>query len=148
MVKSSSGFIQSYWALENPEASLQGDKDYHHHGRINKALIQTLLPLDDYDCYLCGPALFMQVIYDILISLGVSDPRIYAEAFDPAVLTRCTASNEKKIETTPLAQEAIIEFSDSKVEQAWRQSDGNLLAFAESHGFTPEYSCRSRQCGM
>lgn len=144
----SSGFIQSYWALETPEASLQGGKDYHHHGRINKALIQALLPLDDYDCYLCGPAPFMQAIYDILISLGVNDQRIYAEAFGPAALTRSTAPDEEKVEAVPVAQEAIIEFSDSKVEQAWNQGDGTLLEFAESHGFTPEFSCRSGQCGM
>jgi len=148
LAKNSSGFIQNYWALETPEASLQGGKDYHHHGRINKALIQVLLPLDDYDCYLCGPAPFMQAVYDILISLGVSDQRIYAEAFGPAALTRSTAPDEDQVETAAVAQEAIIEFSDSKVEQAWSQGDGTLLAFAESHGFTPGFSCRSGQCGM
>jgi len=53
LAKHSAGFIQSYWALEQPEPHLQGGSGYHHHGRINKALIQALLPLDDYDCYLC-----------------------------------------------------------------------------------------------
>ena len=148
LAKNSSGFIQSYWALEMPEASLQAGKDYHHLGRINKALIQALLPLDDYDCYLCGPSPFMQAIYDILISLGISDQRIYAEAFGPAALIRSTTVDEKKTEAVSAAQEAIIEFSDSKVEQAWSQGDGTLLEFSESHGFTPEFSCRSGQCGM
>ena len=142
----SSGFIQSYWALEQPESMLKGGKDYHHHGRINKAMIQTLLPLDDYDCYLCGPAPFMQALYDLLIELGVNDEHIFAEAFGPASLRRITAAPLSNIR--PTATEAIIEFTDSKVEQAWSEGDGTLLEFAESHGFTPEFSCRSGQCGM
>jgi ferredoxin len=35
----------------------------------------------------------------------------------------------------------------SQLEQAWSQSDGNLLEFSEAHGLTPAYGCRSGQCG-
>lgn len=147
LAKHSARFIQSYWALEQPESHLQGGNDYHHHGRISKALIQALLPLDDYDCYLCGPAPFMQAIYGILTELGVSDHRIHAESFGPAALTRRT-DQPRTSQETAIAKEAIVEFTDSKVEQAWSEGDGTLLEFAESHGFTPEFSCRNGQCGM
>lgn len=40
-----------------------------------------------------------------------------------------------------------VEFSDSKLEQAWSKGDGTLLEFAESHGLTSEYGCRNGQCG-
>jgi ferredoxin len=47
----------------------------------------------------------------------------------------------------PVAEEAIITFTKSQVEQAWSKGDGNLLEFSEAHGLTPEYGCRSGQCG-
>ena len=56
-----------------------------------------------------------------------------------------------KFETTPAAREAIVTFiesvSASRVEQPWSEGDGTLLEFAESHGITPKYGCRSGQCG-
>jgi len=45
------------------------------------------------------------------------------------------------------ASEAIVEFVDAQVEQAWSSGDGNLLDFAEAHGLSPEFGCRSGQCG-
>ncbi|MEH6583572.1 MAG: 2Fe-2S iron-sulfur cluster-binding protein [Halioglobus sp.] len=41
----------------------------------------------------------------------------------------------------------MVEFTNAQVEQAWSAGDGNLLEFAEAHGLTPEYGCRSGQCG-
>jgi len=89
----------------------------------------------------------MQASYDLLRKLGVSDNRVYAEEFGPASLNRDTDSGSEVFTPLPVATEAIIEFADSKVEQAWSDSDGNLLDFAEAHGFSPEYGCRSGQCG-
>ena len=45
-----------------------------------------------------------------------------------------------------VASQAIVEFTDSKVEQAWSEADGSLLVFAETRGFNPEFDCRSGQC--
>ena len=44
------------------------------------------LPFNDYDFYLCGPAAFMQSIYDGLRALNIADARIHAEAFGPSAL--------------------------------------------------------------
>jgi hypothetical protein len=89
----------------------------------------------------------MQSMYDILRELGINDCRIFAEAFGPASLKRDVDKSTSKFEQIPTANEAIIEFSESKVEQAWSEADGTLLEFAESHGLTPAYGCRSGQCG-
>ena len=89
----------------------------------------------------------MQSVYDILQELGVNEQRIYAEAFGPARLKRIQPENMVKVKVKPVAEQAIVEFSDSGVEQAWNAKDGNLLEFSESHGFEPEFSCRSGQCG-
>jgi ferredoxin-NADP reductase/predicted pyridoxine 5'-phosphate oxidase superfamily flavin-nucleotide-binding protein len=143
----SNGKINVFWALSQIDKNLKAGKDFHQTGRLSKELLQAVLALDDYDFYLCGPSGFMQSLYDVLRELGISDHRINAEEFGPASLKR-----EADVATLPFtpelsASEAIIEFTDSKVEQAWSKNDGNLLEFAESHGFTPEFGCRSGQCG-
>mgnify|MGYP000217416525 CR=1 FL=1 len=89
----------------------------------------------------------MQASYDLLRRLGINDGRIYAEEFGPASLRRDADQATEVFIPLPAATEAVIEFSDSKVEQAWHEEDGNLLDFAEAHGFNPEFGCRSGQCG-
>lgn len=59
----------------------------------------------------------MQAIYHILIEPGVSDHRIHAESFGPAALTGRT-DQPRTPQETATAKEAIVEFTDSKVEQA------------------------------
>jgi ferredoxin-NADP reductase/predicted pyridoxine 5'-phosphate oxidase superfamily flavin-nucleotide-binding protein len=147
LVKQSDGHINAYWALSEIDKNLKPGKDFHQSGRISKALIQAVLALDDYEFYICGPNSFMQNMYDILQELGVNDQRIYAEAFGPAALKRVQPENMIEVKVEPIAEQAIIEFTDSAVEQAWNAQEANLLEFAESHGFEPEFSCRSGQCG-
>jgi ferredoxin-NADP reductase/predicted pyridoxine 5'-phosphate oxidase superfamily flavin-nucleotide-binding protein len=143
----SSGNIRCFWALSKIDDSLEPYKDFNLHGRISKKFLNAILPLDDYDFYLCGPTGFMQATYDILRELGVNDTRIMAESFGPASLLRQNDQSSSKFEQMPVADEAIIEFTKSKVKQAWTKNDGTLLEFAEAHGIHPEYGCRSGQCG-
>ncbi|MFT4845197.1 MAG: ferredoxin-NADP reductase [Marinobacter psychrophilus] len=143
----SNGTIRSFWALSEIEGSMLAGRDYHHHGRISAALLQAVLPLDDYEFYLCGPAAFMQSMYDLLRELGVHDARIFAEEFGPAALQRVCDQATSQFEPLAQADEAIVEFTESKIEQAWSIKNGNLLDFAEAHGLTPEFGCRSGQCG-
>ena len=143
----SGGAIRSFWSLSEVDKSMKPGRDYHQHGRISAQLLQAILPLDDYEFYLCGPASFMQSMYDMLRLLGVSDARIFTEEFGPASLQRELDQSSQKFEPVPQATEAIVEFTDSGVEQAWSTKDGSLLDFVESHGLTPEFGCRSGQCG-
>ncbi|MFT5897024.1 MAG: ferredoxin-NADP reductase, partial [bacterium] len=143
----SNGAIRSYWALSEVNKNMKLGRDYHHHGRITASLLQAVLALDDYDFYLCGPASFMQSMYDILRVLGVNDARVFAEEFGPASLQRAVDQSGEKFQPIAHANEAIVNFTESKVEQAWSAKDGSLLDFAEAHGLTPEFGCRSGQCG-
>jgi hypothetical protein len=143
----SNGAIRIVWALSEVDESMKLDRDYHHHGRITASLLQAVLALDDYDFYVCGPASFMQSMYDILRVLGVNDARVFAEEFGPASLQRIVDQSSKKFEPIAQASEAIVNFTASNVEQAWSTKDGSLLDFAEAHGLTPEFGCRSGQCG-
>ena len=143
----SNGQVRSFWSLTQPEADLKPGRDFHHQGRISAALLQAVLALDDYDFYLCGPSGFMQSMYELLRELGVNDARVFAEAFGPATLVRESDQHSTVFSSAPVASQAIVEFADAKVEQPWSTDDGNLLAFAEAHGLTPEFGCRSGQCG-
>jgi uncharacterized protein len=145
--KKSNGNIRSFWALSDPEAALKPGDSFDLTGRISAGFLQSILPLDDYDFYLCGPGGFMQSMYDVLREMGVNDARILAEEFGPASLRRDADEASEKFESAAPAHEAIIEFADSGVEQAWSDRDGSLLDFAEAHGLSPEYGCRSGQCG-
>jgi len=147
IAEQSNGQIRNYWALTQPDKASQPGRDYHHRGRITAELLQAVLPLDDYDFYLCGPSAFMQTLYDQLRALGVQNGRIFAEAFGPAALVRASDQPSTVFVPQAAASEAIVEFVDAQVEQGWSTGDGSLLDFAEAHGLNPEFGCRSGQCG-
>lgn len=50
-------------------------------GVIDRALLQSLLPIDDYQVYLCGPTPFMVAMWRLLTGLGVAPDRIAYEFF-------------------------------------------------------------------
>lgn len=143
--------------LSDLEAGLQGALRYvpvtsgsdradgDRTGRVDAALLQELLGFDDHEFFLCGLGGFMQAMYDLLRSLGVADERIRAEAFGPSSLTRTGAVPAATEE--PAAEEALVVFEESGVEQRWEAADGPLLDFAEKHGFTPDFGCRNGACG-
>ena len=144
LAEQASGYIRIIWILSQPEAHLIVGTDYQYKGRLSKAILQHLLSTGACDAYLCGPNNFMQEQYNSLRELGVENKHIYAEAFGPASLVR----DEHVESSIPVAKEALINFTESKLEQAWSKGDGTLLEFAEAHGLTPEFGCRSGQCGM
>ena len=122
--------------------------NFHASGFVSGTLLQKLLPIDDYDFYLCGPPGFMQAMYDTLIKLGVNDHRIAAEAFGPAALTRVEQQTPAQSPVdSDMPSEAVVQFSKSQVEQGWTPDQGSLLEFAEAHGLTPEFGCRGGSCG-
>jgi ferredoxin-NADP reductase len=70
-------------------------KTHDSEGHVDLELLKRLLPLDDYDFYLCGPPPFMRSLYHGLAGLGVREERIRYESFGPAtVLKRDEKSNE------------------------------------------------------
>jgi ferredoxin-NADP reductase len=108
-------------------------------GHVDIELLKELLPFGDYDFYLCGPAPFMQQMYDGLRALNVAPDRIRYEAFGPATVRR---------EAAPVAGAVVpVRFARSDVTLQWDASKGSLLELAESHGIDAPSSCRSGVCG-
>lgn len=143
----SEGMLRVIWSMSQPaEQDIEG-KDYHYAGHIDNALLQQVLAIDDYEFFVCGPSTFTQQQYNNLRALGVADQRIITEAFGPSSLVREKPLSESIADSFKTAEQALITFEQSQVEQAWSKQDGNLLNFAEQHGLTPEFGCRNGQCG-
>jgi uncharacterized protein len=139
--------LRTHFVYRNPTEQDRIAVKFDSEGVITKALLQTLLPLDDYDFYLCGPPAFMQAIYRTLRDLGVPKPRIAYEFFGPA-----TVLDEEAKPVTPKPSVAIssdmpiIEFRKSGITANWDGASESLLAFAEAQGLSPEFSCRAGIC--
>lgn len=117
-----------------------GDGGHDAAGRLDREALRALLPLDDYDVYLCGPAGFMTDMRAALDSLGVRPERIRAEAFGPAAPAPAAADAAG-------VMAAEVRFAVSGVTAAWTPDAGSLLDLAEAHGVDAASGCRSGACG-
>ncbi len=128
---------------------IDGDgEDYDVAGRIDVELLKALLPLDDYDFYLCGPGSFTQALYDGLRKLRIQDDRIHAETFGPSTLKRDVQISVPAPPQVPMATESVrVLFSTSGKEARWEPGTGTLLELAEARGLNPDFSCRGGSCG-
>lgn len=150
LCRSGQGAIRVVRALSQPEASAVQGVDYEQKGRIDTQLLKTVLPLDDYDFYVCGPAAFTQALYDGLRALRIPDDRIFAEAFGPSTLVRQLEPGlpNAALALAPAATEPVqVVFAQSAKQAQWTPASGTLLELAEAQGLTPEFSCRGGTCG-
>ena len=128
-------------------------RDYDASGFIDMDLLQSALPFDDYDFYLCGPPGFMQALYDGLRSKNIADTRIHAEAFGPASLTRKpdvspgTGASDNAPPATVSDAPVEVTFAQSGKTAHWHpDKNQTLLDLAEAEGLSPDYGCRSGNC--
>ena len=133
-----------------PESSDVLGQRFDSHGLITRETIQRLLPLDDYDVYLCGPTRFMQANFRLLRSLGVDKARIRYEFFGPASMLdrdEVDVPSSPKPSVTSEASAPTVCFMPSGKTVAWDPSCHSLLDFAEAAGLEPPFSCRAGLCG-
>lgn len=125
-----------------------GGESYDLPGRIDVELLKTLLPLNDYDYYLCGPGSFTQALYEGLRKMRIPDDRIHAETFGPSTLVRDAQVSVPAAPQVPIASEPVkVLFATSGKEARWEPGTGTLLELAEARGLNPEFSCRGGSCG-
>lgn len=147
LVIAAKGAVKLVRVLSDTAGAHEGS-DYEASGRIDMALLTRVLSFNDYDFYLCGPALFMQTLYDGLRGYSVADARIHAEAFGPSSLRRqndaCVGTPARR---PPSSKSVPVAFMSSLKESRWEPGSGTLLELAEARGLEPEFSCREGSCG-
>ncbi|RON20871.1 FAD-binding oxidoreductase [Pseudomonas brassicacearum] len=140
--------IRALRVLSQPEPHARVGEHYEMAGRIDVELLKALLPLDDYDFYLCGPGPFTQALYDGLRELRIGDDRIHAETFGPSTLVRQRDQLTPAVEQVPAASSPVkVLFAGSSKEARWEPGGASLLELAESRGLNPDFSCRGGSCG-
>lgn len=143
-------------ASEHPELKVHicyshpapGDKvgvTHDSDGRIDIGLLRRLLPLGDYDFYLCGPFEFMNSLYAGLTGIGIRPERIHYESFGSGTVLRPQLPGRPSAERHP--GQVVVKFALSGIEIPWSPEDGTLLELAEEVGLVPPFGCRSGICG-
>jgi ferredoxin len=117
-------------------------------GRITIDVLKELLPLNDYDFYLCGPPPFMQSLYDGLTWIGVRRERIHYESFGSGTALKPELQPEVPARIGAPGDGSVpIRFAKSGVTAEWSCDKGSLLELAEAVGLAPVFGCRSGICG-
>lgn len=175
LVDQSNEQLHSALVYREPLAEDYETQGFDSTGFVNKALLQSLLPIDDYDVYLCGPTAFMVAMYRLLIELGIAKSRIAYEFFgkadsldalafgvrhspkeSPVAASKAPSAlaNLRHITNpdawaidilSPSANQSVY-FSRSGIAAKWSGANTSLLQIAEQHGLTPDFSCRSGVC--
>ncbi len=140
-------------ALATPSQQDKTSKLHQLEGFVDPVFLRSVLPIGDYDCYLCGPKGFMQVMYQHLVSLGVREEQIRYEFFGPATLLTARSVTVPATSVAPAPSATLpadgtptVTFGKSGISFPWDPTKRTLLDFAESHGFTPAFSCRNGIC--
>ena len=138
--------LTTHIRYSNPSAKDVQGEHYDSTGHVDVELLKSLLPLDNYDYYLCGPSPFMESLFGGLKSLDVADERIHYEFFGPGATLRKEPGNGALIGKLGDQQPVAVQFARSGIRTTWDPSRGTLLDLAESEGLQPAYSCRSGIC--
>jgi 3-ketosteroid 9alpha-monooxygenase subunit B len=103
--------------------------------------------LDDAECYICGPAIFMDTTAAALYALGVPHARVHIERFvslpDDADAPATAAAAAPKAGATGSVLEVELDGATHTIELA----PGELMIEAmEAAGLQPPFSCRAGAC--
>lgn len=147
--------LRRYICYEKADAADRTAGACDAEGRLTAQMLQSFLPIDDYECYLCGPPGFMQAMYVTLIRLGVRQMRIHYEFFGPATVLRSGDATEAPataagpslgMAMAASAVEPRVTFARSGRSVIWADRYVSILELAEANGLTPDFSCRAGVC--
>ena len=91
--------LRTHFIYRSPSSFDLENNSFDSEGVIGKHHLQTLLPVDDYDYYMCGPTPFMVAMYQLLTDMGVSSNRIAYEFFGKAKSLESLISNQPSVQS-------------------------------------------------
>jgi ferredoxin-NADP reductase/phenylpropionate dioxygenase-like ring-hydroxylating dioxygenase large terminal subunit len=137
-----------HYSYSKPGTGDELGKSHHAQGQITVDTIKKLLSFGDYEFYLCGPAGFMQSLYDGLTGMGISVDRIFYESFGAATVLKPEHHADAASGKTAVTDQVVaVRFQKSDSGGEWTREHGTLLEFAESLGIAPKFGCRTGICG-
>ena len=120
-------------------------RDFHYRGRINRRLLQGLLPSSDCQFYLCGPPPMQDAIIGDLREWGVAERDIKWESFGKRKGMKPKA---KAVDQSgPRVEPIEIVFARSGKVGKWSSEEETVLDVAEAAGVAMDSGCRAGQCG-
>jgi uncharacterized protein len=148
-----SGCFTAATCLREPGEEVDRGTDRQFRGLVTADVLRALLPIGDYDAYVCGPTGFMQAMSALLQDLGVRKEQIRYEFFGPAteLSMQPAAVAEPVVRRSVSGPDALdqgltVTFARSGGRYPWDGAARTLLDFAEAHGLTPAFSCRNGIC--
>lgn len=124
LAEGAEGKIALHVVHRAPTESDRVEGRFDSEGVIDKNLLQSQLPLDDYEVYMCGPTAFMVAMYRILTELGIHENRIAYEFFGAATSLHKLAvqpvSAPRAASRAPKAIAALVNLTDP---EAWAVSE-------------------------
>jgi len=141
--------------IENPKAGLLFVDFEHGHMLTMTGTVEILWESEDINGFVGAERLWtFRIDHGFWLKNALSmrwDKNNDTPVIRPTVFTKTrndAAAGDSESSAVSIAEEAIVGFVDSGVEQAWSDDeDGTLLEFAEDHGLTPAFGCRSGSCG-
>lgn len=144
--------LKAITCLRQPSAADIEAARHQFEGLVTADVLRAVLPIGNYDAYLCGPGGFMQAMYDLLLDIGVRDGQIRYEFFGPATVLKAGAPVPPPAATRQMAASTLlpgaitVTFSRSGLSAPWDGTSRTLLDFAEAQGLSPAFSCRNGIC--
>ncbi|MGI9437214.1 MAG: 2Fe-2S iron-sulfur cluster-binding protein [Geminicoccaceae bacterium] len=120
-------------------------RDFHYRGRVNRRLLEGLLPSSGCQFYICGPPPMQEALIKDLNGWGVSEKDIKYESFGRRKGKKPAApsvdDSGKQIEPIEIV------FARSGKVGKWTSDAETVLDVAEAAGVAMDSGCRAGQCG-
>jgi ferredoxin-NADP reductase len=120
-------------------------RDFHYRGRINRRLLQGLLPSKDCQFYMCGPPPMQDALIEDLRAWGVAEKDIKWESFGKRKGKKPAAPAVG--DNVPHVEPIEIVFARSGKVGKWTSEEETVLDVAEAAGVAMDSGCRAGQCG-
>ncbi len=130
--------------FSNPRPFDRQGKEYDEAGAPDIRGDANLLPRDEFDAYICGPADFVASMATALQDIEVPCRKLFTASMGSRIEPPAEIAQEE--EFPPLEPRAVT-FLRTGQQATWTPESGTLLEFVEHLGIPAPFSCRTGMCG-